>query len=219
MAQTIRVDFVADVACPWCVVGLHAVLATLEALRDEANPELYVQPFELNPELGPQGENAVEHAIKKYGATQEQAETGLKRANDQAALYSFALNQSPRSRIWNTRDAHRLLYWTGLEGKSLPLLLALYRANFTEQRSISDHAVLLDVVRSVGLNVERARAILRSNEYGDDVHSKEQSAVKNGIIRVPTVVLDQNSIVQGAQTPQIYAQAMRDTINGRFKPQ
>ncbi|PZO49663.1 MAG: disulfide bond formation protein DsbA [Alphaproteobacteria bacterium] len=213
MARTIRIDFVADVACPWCVVGIHSLLSTLAALRDEVNPELYLQPFELNPELGPQGENVVDHAVKKYGTTREEAEAGIKRANDQAALYGFALNQSSRSRVWNTRDAHRLLFWTGLDGNQMPLFHALYRANFTEQRSVSDHAVLLDLVGRVGLDVERARALLSSDEFASDVESKEQSALQNGIIRVPTVVFDQRWTVQGAQTPQIYAQAMRDIIS------
>lgn len=217
MAQTIRIDFVGDVTCPWSLVGLLTVFNALEAVRDDVNPELFIQPYEIHPELDRDGVIAADYLMNKYGATPEQVAAGREQTKAQAARFGFVINQGPQSKLWNTRDAHRLLYWTSLEGKTLPLLMGFYRAYFTEQRSLSDHAVLLDVVGAAGLDVARARSVLSSGEYNDDVAAKERSALNSGVVRVPTTVFNQTWTVEGAMTPQVYITTIRDIMSGELE--
>ncbi len=217
MAQPIRIDFLADVTCPWSLIGLQALLKALDTVGGDIEPRFFLQPFELNEDLGPEGANAADYAIMKYRATQEEVDLGRQQVKAQAAQYGFTINQGPQTRIWNTRDAHRLLFWTGIEGKSLPLLLAFYRAYLTEQRSLADHAVLLDAVKSAGLDVNAAKAVLTSGRYDVDVAEKEKSARLNGVVRVPTAFFERLWAVEGAQTPQVYITMIRDILSGKLK--
>lgn len=217
MAQPLRIDLVVDITCPWSLLGLLAIINAAAGLRDEVDPQLYIQPFELNPELGPEGANAIDHARTKYNAELQQIEAGRQQTKSLAARYNFAINQDQNTRIWNTRDAHRLLYWAHVDGKALPLLLAFYTLYFTEQRSLADHAVLLHGVKIAGFDVERARAVLSTGQYDADVHAKEQAAFAQGIIRAPTAILQEYWRVEGAQPPQIYGGMMRDIVRGVLK--
>lgn len=217
MATNIRIDFVGDLSCPWCYVGFYSLLKTIMGTQHEYNAALYIQPFEMHPDLGPQGVNAAEYAITKQNLTTEHVDGVHKMVVMQAASYGLQMKMGPQTRLWNTHDAHRLLYWTGLEGKSLPLMRALFHANFVEQSALSDHAVLLDAVARVKLDVQRARAILSSREFSADVRAKVQSAKDNNIQRVPVVVLNQAVTIEGAQAPEVYATAMLDTARAGIR--
>lgn len=212
MATKIRIDYVGDLTCPWSYVGFYSLLKTIAGTQSEYDVALYIQPFEMHPDLGPQGVNAAEYAITKQKLTTEYVDGVNQMVVTQAASYGLEMKMGPQTRLWNTHDAHRLLYWTGLEGKSLPLARALFHANFVEQSALSDHAVLLDAVARVNLDVQRARAILGSREFSSDVRAKVQSAKDNNIQRVPIVVLNQAVTIEGAQAPEVYATAMRDTV-------
>jgi len=212
MATNIRVDFVGDVSCPWCYVGFYGLLKTIMGTQSEYNAQLYIQPFEMHPDLGPQGVNAREYAANSQKLPLEHIENAQKLVMQQAAVYGLPMQLGPNTRLWNTHDAHRLLYWTSLEGKSLPLMRALFHANFVEQSAISDRAVLLGIVERLHLDVQRARAILNSNEFSGDVRAKDRSARENNIQRLPTVVLNQTVTLEGAQAPEVYATAMLDTV-------
>src|SRR5262245_48580589 len=117
MGQPLRIDFVSDVACPWCVVGLRSLLKAIDAVGDKAQVEIHFQPFELNPDMAPEGENTTEHVQKKYGSTPERSAAARNALKESGAALGFDFNYNSESRIWNTFDAHRLLHWAGLEGK------------------------------------------------------------------------------------------------------
>ena len=212
MATNIRIDFVGDVTCPWSYVGFYGLLQTIAGTQAEYNARLYIQPFEMHPDLGAQGVNATEYAMRSQNLPLEHVENAQKLVVQQAAVYGLKMALGPQTRLWNTHAAHRLLYWTGLEGKSVPLMRALYHANFVEQSNISDHAVLLEAVARVELDVQRARAILSSTEFSNDVRAKERSARESNIQRLPTVVLNQAVTIEGAHAPEFYATAMLDTV-------
>jgi predicted DsbA family dithiol-disulfide isomerase len=217
MAQPLRIDFVSDVACPWCVIGLRSLMKALDAVGDAAAVEVHLQPFELNPDMPPEGENTAEHVARKYGSNRERSEAVREVIKHTGAALGFEFNYGADSRIWNTFDAHRLLHWAGFEGGQLALKNALFKLNFTDQRSTSDHAALLDAVRDAGLDVQRARQILMSDEFAEDVRRREAFWQGNGIHAVPSVILNQRWLIQGGQPPEVFERAIRDIISGAAK--
>lgn len=216
MADPLRIDFVSDVSCPWCAVGLASLQQALARMPD-LDVALHFQPFELNPQLGPEGEDAVEHLARKYGLSAEQARANGEVIRQRGAEYGFAFDMDRRERVYNTFDAHRLLHWAGLEGGDRQLMLKqrLLRAYFSEGQDVSDHAVLAGLAEAAGLDGERARAILASDAYAEDVRLHEQFFVAHGIQAVPSVILDQRLLVQGGQPPEVFAQALRQAAATR----
>ena len=214
MATPLRIDFVSDVACPWCVIGLRSLKQALEAIGPDVNAEIHFQPFELNPDMPPEGENTTEHVMKKYGSTPERSTAARQTIRDSGSALGFTFNYGPESRIWNTFDAHRLLHWAGIEGRQLELKEALFRANFTEQLSTSDHEVLAKAAKEAGLDEAKAREILASGEYSEEVRQDEEVWRNRGINAVPSVVFNQRWMIQGGQPPQVFEQAIRQIIAG-----
>src|SRR5690349_8497374 len=174
MPTPIQIDFVSDVSCPWCVVGLKSLQAALERLQGEITAEIRFQPFELNPGMPAEGEDILEHIAAKYGSTVEQIKRNQEGIRARGAELGFVFDMSKRGRIYNTLDAHRLLHWAEGTGKQQALKLALFTAYFTEGRNPSDHQVLEDIAAGVGLDRERARQILSSTEYAKEVRERQQ---------------------------------------------
>lgn len=130
-----KIDFVSDVSCPWCIIGLGGLEEALARVGDLVDAEITLQPFELNPDMPPEGQNIGEHIFQKYGATPEQSAANREQIRARAAEVGFTIATTPDSRIYNTFDAHRLLHWAGLEGRQLPLKHALFEAYFTLART------------------------------------------------------------------------------------
>lgn len=214
MTQPLRIDFVSDVACPWCVVGLRSLLQALDAVGDQVKAEIRFQPFELNPNMAPEGENTTEHIQKKYGASPERSAASRQAIKESGERLGFTFNYSPESRIWNTFDAHRLLHWAGLEGKQLALKEALFKSNFTDQRPTNDPNALADAAAEAGLDPARARAILASDEFAAEVRAEEEHWRRNGIQAVPSVIFNERWLIQGGQPPQVFEQAIREIVAG-----
>lgn len=207
--KRLRIDFVSDVVCPWCAVGLASLEQALQRVQGEIEVDLHFQPFELNRDLGPEGEDAVEHLKKKYGMGDAQVAANQETIRQRGADLGFVFDMQRRRRINNTFDAHRLLHWAGPEGRQRELKHALLRAYFTDGRDVSDHDTLVDIAGSVGLPAERARAILGSGEYADEVRADEQYFQQAGIHAVPAVILDRKHLVSGGQPVEVFEQALR----------
>jgi predicted DsbA family dithiol-disulfide isomerase len=149
--------FVSDVACPWCAIGLAALDQALARLGGEFETNVRVEPFELNPDMAPEGAEVVPYLARKYGRTPEQVAQAQARIRERGAAVGFAFG--PRNHVWNTFDAHRILYWAGLEGRALELKRALLRAYHAEGRNPGAKDVLVELAGSVGLDPARAKAI------------------------------------------------------------
>ncbi|HEX4548420.1 DsbA family oxidoreductase [Pseudomonas sp.] len=213
MSSALKIDFVSDVSCPWCVVGLYGLLQALEILRNEVQAEIHFQPFELNPKMGRDGQNITEHISEKYGSTPEQSQKNREAIRARGADVGFAFRTDGNSRIYNTFDAHRLLHWAGPEGLQLKLKEALFKAYFTDGGNPSDHAQLAQIAESVGLNRQRAEAILASNEFADEVRAEEQSWLQRGVSSVPTVVFNGQYAVTGGQPVDTFVAAIRQIMS------
>jgi len=185
----------------------------LERLQGEVKVDITFQPFELNPNMVPEGEDTTEHLAKKYGSTPEQAAAVKETLRSRGAAVGFTFNLDKRSRIYNTFDAHRLLHWAHLEDasgqKQLALKQGLLKAYFTDGQNPSDHAVLVRVAGEVGLDPVQAQSILDSDTYASDVRSQEQHFQRLGIHSVPAVIINDKHLISGGQPPEVFEQALR----------
>jgi len=209
MARPMKIDFVSDISCPWCVIGLHGLEQALERTRDVVDAHITFRPFELNPDMPPEGQNIVEHVAQKYGSTPEQAAANREMIRQRAADVGFTITGSGERRIYNTFDAHRLLHWAETEGRQAQLKHALFEAYFTEGRDPSDHEVLIDAARKAGLDPEAARDVLESGRYAEEVRHAERLWQLRGINAVPAIVIDGRYLISGGQPPDAFEKAIR----------
>ena len=216
MTTALKIDFVSDVSCPWCVIGLQALDQALARVGGDITAELHFQPFELNPGMAPEGQEITEHITQKYGITPAQAAANREniRARGAELGFKFSMADEPgggRHRIYNTFDAHRLLHWAELEGagKQKALKEALFKAYFTDGQSPASHEVLARVAGEVGLDAARAREILASSAYADEVREREQFYQSQGIHSVPAVIINERHLISGGQPVEVFEQALR----------
>ncbi|QPF76652.1 DsbA family oxidoreductase [Roseateles sp. DAIF2] len=210
MPGPMKIDFVSDVSCPWCAIGLKSLEQALARLP-ELQVELHFQPFELNPGMAPEGEDIDEHLARKYGLPPAQLAANRERIRERGAALGFDFAQGARSRIYNTFDAHRLLHWAGLQGGSLQreLKLSLFRAYFTEGKDPSNQALLLERAAAVGLDADEALAVLESGRYADEVLDAESLYHSLGVSSVPAVIINEQHLISGGQPPEVFEQALR----------
>lgn len=204
-----KIDFVSDIACPWCAVGLNALEIALKRIGDDIPTTVHMQPFELNPDMAKEGVDASDYLAKKYGlsATQLAANRANIRARGEAVGFSFG----ERSRVWNTFDAHRLLHWAGQQdlAKQRALKHALLRSYHAEGRNPSSTDILVELSLEVGLDGVAARRILESDNYTREVREAEQFWIRNGINSVPAVIINDQHLLSGGQPPDVFEQALR----------
>ena len=205
----LKIDFVSDVVCPWCAIGLKSLEKALENLKSEVSADLHFHPFELNPQMVPEGEDIAEHISNKYGTTPEQLAKNQEGIRQRGASVGFTFNMDKRSRIYNTFDAHRLLHWAELEGKQYPLKLALLNAYFGEGENVSVRDVLVRVAGEAGLDAAKARQVLDSNQFADEVREQERFYQSQGIRAVPSVIINGRYLIQGGQPPEAFEQILR----------
>jgi len=211
MPHDLKIDFVSDISCPWCAIGLAALEEALRRLDGEVAAQLHFQPFELNPAMPPGGQDITEHLTPKYGSTPAQQAQTREAIRQRGAAVGFEFRKEGRGRIYNTFDAHRLLHWAGLAGggRQQALKKALLKAYFTDGRSPEDHQVLVDAAAGAGLGAARARGILAGDDYANEVRAQEQFFQGQGIHAVPAVVINDRHLIQGGQPPEVFEQALR----------
>lgn len=211
MSQPVKIDFVSDVVCPWCAIGLQSLEQAIARIGGDLQVELHFQPFELNPQMQAGGEDVIEHLTRKYGMSAEQARSNSEAIRQRGEALGFTFDMDRRRRMVNTFDAHRLLHWAGNEDldKQRALKHALLRAYFTDGQDVSSVDVLATVAGTVGLDEARARAILGSDEYADAVRAQQRFYQEHGISAVPSVVFNDRHLIQGGQPVDTFEQALR----------
>jgi predicted DsbA family dithiol-disulfide isomerase len=203
----LKIDFVSDVACPWCVIGLKSLEQALQRLDGKIATEIHFQPFELNPDMPPEGQGNDEYLTQKYGSVPEQFAKNREAIRARCEALGFDFRK--RDRIYNTHDAHRLLHWAGLEGRQQALKHALFRAYFTEGEHIGTHEVLVRVASEVGLSPARAREILSSDTYAVEVRAQERFYMEHGIHAVPAVIINDRHLISGGQPVEVFESALK----------
>jgi predicted DsbA family dithiol-disulfide isomerase len=213
--KPLRIAFVSDVACPWCVVGLTALARALERIGPEIPVEIRFEPFELNPGLAPEGEDAAEHLAAKYGLTPAQLDANRARIRERGAEVGFAFGGA-RSRVWNTFDAHRLLHWAGTVdlAKQRALKHALLRAYHGRDENPGAREVLLAAAAEAGLDAAGAAAVVDGDAFAAEVRERERHWQRLGITGVPATVIDDRHLISGGQPPEAFEQALRQIAAG-----
>ena len=216
MTTHLKIDFVSDVSCPWCVIGLRALDEALASVAGDITAELHFQPFELNPAMPAAGQEITEHITEKYGISADQANVNREAIRARGAALGFTFSRAGdagggRSRIYNTFDAHRLLHWAETVGlpQQKALKEALFKAYFTDGQSPRSHEVLARVAASVGLDEAKAREVLASDAYLADVREREQFYLNQGIHSVPAVIINDQHLISGGQPAAVFEQALR----------
>ena len=209
MTAHLKIDFVSDIACPWCIIGLRALEEALVRAENALNAEIVFQPFELNPAMPAGGQNIGEHIAEKYGSTPEQSAANRAMIVDRARDSGFTMVMTEASRIYNTFDAHRLLHWAQIEGGQAALKHALFTANFTDNADPGDHDVLVDAAQKAGLDPVAAGDVLRSGRYANEVRAAEALWRARGINAVPAIVINDRHLISGGQPVEVFEQALR----------
>lgn len=208
---TLQIDIVSDVMCPWCIVGYRQLEQALAAVGVGAFIRWH--PFELNPDMGPEGQNLGEHITQKYGITAEQS--AQNRANLVAIGTGLGIDFqfSPDSRMVNSFAAHQLLHWAQGQNLQHPLKLALFEAHFTQGRDVSDHAVLVDIAESVGLDRAAAAEVLATGSQAEKVRELQGVWTSQGISGVPSMIFEGKYLVTGAQGAENYVQILQKILS------
>ncbi len=207
----LKIDFVSDVSCPWCAIGLAALEQALRTVQGEVQAELRFQPFELNPKMPAGGQDITEHLTQKYGSTPEQQAQSREAIRLRGEALGFTFRREGRGRVYNTFDAHRLLHWAERQDPALQHALkkALLGAYFTDGKSPADRDVLVGAAAQAGLDADQARTILESDAYAQEVREREQFYLDNGIHAVPAVIINGRHLIQGGQPAEVFEQALR----------
>lgn len=209
MTRTVSIEFVSDVMCPWCALGALALQQAIANLAGEVAVELTFKPFELNPDMPPEGENALEHMMRKYGRTLAEVAARNVKVIDRGNALGFTFDLAKRTHFYNTFDAHRLLFWAAVEGRQVALKHILFKAHFSDGENISSHDTLVRLAGEAGLSTARAQGVLDSGEFAVEVRELEDFYRRRGINAVPAMVLNGRHLVAGSQSVEEYEQAIR----------
>jgi len=211
MTSHLKIDFVSDVACPWCAVGLASLEAALRRVAPDVTAELHFQPFELNPQMPPEGQDTFEHLNQKYGSTREQQAQSREMIRQRGAEVGFEFSPEGRPRAYNTFDAHRLLHWAGLESpaRQAALKKLLLKAYFTDRQNPSDPEVLVRAAAEAGLDPDRAREILAGEEFARETRERERMYTDAGIHSVPAIIINDHHLISGGQPVEVFERALR----------
>ena len=209
----LRIDFVSDVACPWCAVGLNSLERALQAVAGQIPVELHFQPFELNPTMAAEGADAGEYLKAKYGMGDEQLARNRAAIRERGAAVGFDFGD--RVRVWNTFDAHRLLHWAGLQSNDAQRALkhAMLQAYHGQGLNPSNPQLLARLAGDAGLDALEAVAVLSEGRYAQEVRAAEAEWQRAGIQSVPSIVINRQHLIQGGQSPEVFERALRQVAD------
>ncbi len=217
MSQLLNIDFVSDISCPWCAIGLASLLEALERLPAAVPVSLNLQPFELNPDLPEGGQDLAEHLTQKYGSTPEQQAAVRATLCQRGAAVGVEFAPEGRGRIYNTLKAHRLLHWAAAEHpeRQLALKQALLQACHRDQLPMDADDVLLAAVDSAGLEREQAIELLAGDQFAEAVREREAFYRQAGVNSVPTLIINQRYVITGSHPVERLEQALGQIIATR----
>ena len=212
MTTTIKLYFISDVVCPWCIIGYKRLQQAISELGIQNQIDIEWQPFELNPDMPAEGENLPQHISRKYGSTPEAVERNADQITKLGAEMGFRFDFFDGMRIVNTRDAHILLDYAKAYGKQTELQMGLFDAYFNQRKDISDRRVLVQTLQHIGLNSDEALLQLENDEALECVNTTESFWRGQGVSSVPTMVFNRTSAVTGAQSVDVYKQVLTELL-------
>jgi predicted DsbA family dithiol-disulfide isomerase len=210
--MVIKIDYVSDIACPWCAVGLGGLEQAIKKIGGAFEVAVHFQPFELNPDMPPGGQDVFEHLTQKYGKTVEQVRATQNEIKARAAAVGYPFHPEGRKHVYNTFNAHRLLHWAGLECGAQAqhrLKRELLVTYFQLAVDLDEAQNLLDAVNRAALDSKRAADILATDEFAADVRAQQMKYTSMGIHSVPSIIINDKYLLQGAQPAEAFEEALR----------
>lgn len=204
----IKLDIFSDPVCPWCYIGKTYLDRALEA--EPSHPfEIEWHPFQLNPEMGPEGIDRIAYLAAKFGGPQavERADAQVAQAARQAGI---EIDPARVRRIPNTLDAHRLIHWAGLEGRQTAMVGALFRAHWREERDIGDAKTLAEIAAAQGLDRAAVERLLAGEADRAEIQARDDHARARGVNAVPTYIVGGRYVLSGAQPDSLWRQAIAE---------
>jgi len=208
---TLQLDIVSDISCPWCIVGYSALQIALKRLKGKVDANVTWHAFELNPQMPPEGQDVNEYMMQKYGLSEEKAEQNREQLKQAGLAVGYEFGLRGGGLIYNTFDAHRLLCWAKEpkeQKKQTELKLALFDLYFKNSGNPSDHVQLLKVVKDIGLEESKAKKILESQDYAQDVRADQKHYHSLGIKSVPAVIVNNKHLISGGQPADAFEQTL-----------
>jgi predicted DsbA family dithiol-disulfide isomerase len=214
----LRIDIVSDVICPWCIIGYKQVERALTLLPEPVGAEFHWHPFELNPDMPPEGEDAAEHIARKYGRSADESNKVREHIKATAKGLGFPFGAAGARRLVNTFAAHKLLTKAGgalgWEGQTA-LKLALFAAYFQQGKDVSDIDTLLDIAESIGLSRNDCANWLADEALAQQVRGEQAYWRGENISGVPAIIFDGKYMVPGAQSAETFAQVIGKVLAKR----
>jgi predicted DsbA family dithiol-disulfide isomerase len=204
----LTIEIWSDIVCPWCYIGKRRFERGLATLDDPGDFEVIHRAFQLNPSM-PKGEvrDHRDNLMAKYGLSESRAAAMQEQMERTAAAEGLEFHLAGGV-TGNTFDAHRVVHLGRERGSQDAMIERLFRAHFTEQRSIFDTDSLAALAAEAGLDPEEARAVLAGDAYAESVNADLRDARGFGISGVPYYVLDRRFAISGAQPPELFAEAL-----------
>ncbi|MFT6268654.1 MAG: putative DsbA family dithiol-disulfide isomerase [Alphaproteobacteria bacterium] len=206
--QTLQIDIVSDISCPWCIIGYNSLQLALDEIKDKVDAKITWHPFELNSQMPPEGQEINEHLSQKYGINEQQINQNREAIRERGLSVGYEFGNRGGGRIYNTFDAHRLLHWAKETGSQTALKLAFFDLYFKHSGNPSDHKQMLEVIESIGLDAKQAKEILASDKYAIEVRQEQQHYQSQGISSVPAVIINNKHLISGGQPSEVFKNAL-----------
>ena len=208
--KKIQIDIVSDIACPWCAIGYARLERAMERLGPEYEFAIKWHAFELNPAHSGPGEPILPALARKYGSSEEEMRGNQNQMMAIAKDLGLNFDKLQERMTCNTFDAHRLVKWADEQGQQTAMKQALFEAYFGKGLNVSEQAVLLSCVQSVGLDTAKAKQVLESDQFTTDVREEEALYQKAGVSSVPAFIINNKYLISGAQEPDSFVQALTE---------
>ena len=208
--DTLKIDIVSDVVCPWCVIGFRNLKKAMHELQTELNFEISWKPYELHPEIPQEGYDKKLYMQQKFGSS-----SGRSPYNEITKIgesVGFEFNFSKTERIPNTFMAHRLLWKAEQCDLQTELSEALFEAYFSDGLNIGSKQILAQISESVGMDKKEIINFLDSKEGGQEIADLEMNFIEKSIGAVPTYFINDKYIIQGGQEPETFVSFLRKII-------
>ena len=215
MKPTIKINFISDIGCPWCAVALGTLEQAMENLKDQAEFEIHFEPFELNPQMRVGGANAIEYLSNKYGISEQQVKANQAKIRERAAAAGFHFHPEGRKKVYNTFDAHRLLYWAGHEhglASQHRLKKEFFNTYFCLAADFDKRENLLEAVQRARLDQSAASKVLEEGLFTKEVKAQVAYYQAQGVNAVPNLILNGKHSLQGAQPLEILEASLKEVI-------
>ncbi|MER9185016.1 DsbA family protein [Mesorhizobium sp. M0622] len=214
--NSITVDVVSDVVCPWCFIGQKRLDKAIAAV--DIDVHIRWRPFQLDPTIPPEGKNRRDYMVAKFGSEQRIREIHARiEPLGEAEGISFAFDAIKVAP--NTLDAHRLIRWAGTAGEAIQnrVVRRLFQLNFEEGANLGDHAVLIEAAREAGMDASVVETLLPTDADVEAVRTEIATASRMGISGVPCFLLEGKYAVMGAQDADTLADALRQVAAAKAR--